>query len=151
MTQADLVASQSALLASIAASADAAREMIAANNLPGATAVLEQIAANARDVATALSLPNRQGADLPTDPDAVAQGLSPRVLQAADRMMQFFAYEHLPPKLAEVSRPFCDLAARICDTLPGNPERTVALRKLLEAKDCAVRAALYQPGYEAPQ
>lgn len=47
-------ASQSALLASIATNADAAREMVAANNLPGATAVLEQIAANARDVAAAL-------------------------------------------------------------------------------------------------
>ena len=30
------------------------------------------------------------------------------------------------------------------DTLPSNPERTVALRKLLEAKDCAVRALLFK-------
>jgi len=60
-----------------------------------------------------------------------------------DRMMQFFAYEHLPPALQEVSRPFCDLAT-IVASVPRNPERTVALRKLLEAKDCAVRAVLYK-------
>ena len=61
-----------------------------------------------------------------------------------DRMLQFFAYEHLPPHLQERSKPFSDLAQHIVATLPSNPERTVALRKLLEAKDCAVRAALYK-------
>jgi hypothetical protein len=47
----------------------------------------------------------------------------------------------LPEHLQEVSRPFAGLAAIIL-TLPRNPERTVALRKLLEAKDAAVRAKL---------
>lgn len=61
-----------------------------------------------------------------------------------DRMLQFFVYDHLPPHLQAVSKPFCELAERIVDTLPQNPERTVALRKLLEAKDCAVRALLYR-------
>lgn len=61
-----------------------------------------------------------------------------------DRMEQFFAYAHLPPHLQAVSRPFGDLAILIITTLPSNPERTVALRKLLEAKDCAVRALLFQ-------
>jgi len=61
-----------------------------------------------------------------------------------DPMLQFFAWSHLPPKLAEVSRPFGVLAESIVNTLPRNPERTVALRKLLEAKDCAVRALLYK-------
>lgn len=60
-----------------------------------------------------------------------------------DRMLQFFAYAHLPGHLQAVSKPFGDLAQQIVDTLPSNPERTVALRKLLEAKDCAVRALLY--------
>lgn len=65
----------------------------------------------------------------------------------AEHIMQFFAYEHLPEKLREVSRPFCELAKRITDPtssdgLPRNAERTVALRKLLEAKDAAVRAAV---------
>ena len=59
-----------------------------------------------------------------------------------EHIMQFFAYEHLPPHLADVSRPFAILATRIVDELPRNTERTVALRKLLEAKDAAVRAKL---------
>lgn len=61
-----------------------------------------------------------------------------------DRLMQFFAYAHLPAHLQEISKPFGDLAEQIVSTLPSNPERTVALRKLLEAKDCAVRAKLYK-------
>lgn len=59
-------------------------------------------------------------------------------------LMQFFAYAHLPEKLQAVSKPFGDLAQRIVETLPRNPERTVALRKLLEAKDCAVRALIWK-------
>lgn len=58
-------------------------------------------------------------------------------------IMQFFNYGHLPPKLKEVSMPFSGLAEHIHDTLPRNPERTTALRKLLEAKDAAVRAAIF--------
>jgi hypothetical protein len=60
-------------------------------------------------------------------------------------MLQFFKYEHLQPPLQEVSEPFCVLAERVVAVLPRNPERTVALRKLLEAKDCAVRAFLMEP------
>ena len=61
-----------------------------------------------------------------------------------DRMMQFFAYAHLPQHLQQISKPFCDFAQQIVDTLPANPERTAGLRKLLEAKDCIVRAKLYK-------
>jgi len=58
-------------------------------------------------------------------------------------ILQYFAYQHLKsPELQEVSKPFHDLAHHIVSTLPRNPERTVALRKLLEAKDCAVRASI---------
>lgn len=64
--------------------------------------------------------------------------------QAPDPMLQFFAYEHLKPELAAFSKPFCILAHQVVAILPRNPERTVCLRKLLEAKDCAVRAALYK-------
>lgn len=64
-----------------------------------------------------------------------------------DPMLQFFAYEHLPDQLREVSRPFSELANRIVGNLPRNPERTASLRKLLEAKDCAVRAVLYVEGH----
>jgi hypothetical protein len=73
-----------------------------------------------------------------------------------EHILQFFAYAHLPPHLATISRPFCDLAYAIVygdndertgtvtsgGPVPRNPERTVALRKLLEAKDAAVRAVL---------
>ena len=59
-------------------------------------------------------------------------------------MLQFFQYQHLPENLQKVSEPFCELANKVVETLPSNPERTVALRKLLEAKDCAVRALLYK-------
>lgn len=59
-----------------------------------------------------------------------------------DHIEQFFAWSHLPPHLQAVSRPFGELAQRIVDTVPRNPERTVALRKLLEAKDAAVRAVV---------
>lgn len=62
-----------------------------------------------------------------------------------ERMLKWFEYEHLPPNLQEVSRPFCHLAVSLCEAIVAGPERTVALRKLLEAKDAAVRARLH-PG-----
>lgn len=62
-------------------------------------------------------------------------------IEPGEHITQFFAYAHLPPHLAEVSKPFADLADVVMG-LPRNPERTVALRKLLEAKDAAVRARL---------
>lgn len=62
--------------------------------------------------------------------------------RAAEPMLKFFSYAHLPQPLAEVSRQFTFTARWMVDNLPRNPERTVALRKLLESKDCAVRAML---------
>lgn len=59
-----------------------------------------------------------------------------------EHIQQFFAWTHLPPDLQAVSADFQVLAKKIVDTLPRNPERTVALRKLLEAKDAAVRAKI---------
>jgi hypothetical protein len=59
-----------------------------------------------------------------------------------DRMLQFFRWDHLPAPLQAISQPFGELAQRLVATLPSNPERTVMLRKLVEAKDCAVRCAL---------
>ena len=61
-----------------------------------------------------------------------------------DPIMQFFAFAHLPPHLQAVSKPFGEMAQNIVATLPRNPERTVALRKLLESKDAAVRALLFK-------
>lgn len=76
-------------------------------------------------------------------------------------MLQFFKYDHLSSELQMISKPFCDLAHAIVlgdnqphsvtgtvttgrGPFPRNPERTMVLRKLLEAKDCAVRAVLYK-------
>lgn len=57
-----------------------------------------------------------------------------------DPILQYFHYSHLPPALSEISQPFCALAGGLVASLPRNAERSTALRKLLEAKDCAVRA-----------
>ena len=62
-----------------------------------------------------------------------------------DRMLQWFAYAHLPAHLQLVSGLFHQLAMNITEQVLPGPERTVALRKLLEAKDAAVRATL-RPG-----
>lgn len=59
-------------------------------------------------------------------------------------LLQFFEYSHLPARLQEVSKPFGDMANALVASLPENPESTTALRKLLEAKDCAVRALLFK-------
>jgi hypothetical protein len=61
-------------------------------------------------------------------------------MEPVEHIMQFFAHAHLPPHLAAISAPFGKLADDIIATCPRNPERDVALRKLLEAKDAAVRA-----------
>lgn len=55
-------------------------------------------------------------------------------------ILKFFKHDHLPPNLAEVSKPFCELAHNMAKQLKGGPEVCIGLRKLLEAKDCAVRA-----------
>lgn len=73
-----------------------------------------------------------------------APGTNQQAPQAVDPIMQFFAYGHLPPHLQEVSKPFGDMANALVAMLPRNPERTVALRKLLESKDAAVRARLFK-------
>jgi len=59
-------------------------------------------------------------------------------------LMQFFAFAHLPEHLQDVSSPFYDLAEDLDESLPDNPEKTKALEKLLEVKDCAVRAVLFK-------
>lgn len=66
-------------------------------------------------------------------------------------LMQFFAFEHLPPHLKAVSQPFGELAEKMDRELPLNPEKTTALRKLFEAKDCAVRAVLFKEGLVQPR
>jgi hypothetical protein len=61
---------------------------------------------------------------------------------AEQPLLRFFHYRHLPAHLQPVSKLFCDVAFSLAIGTPPSAERTMALRKLLEAKDCAVRAAL---------
>jgi hypothetical protein len=56
--------------------------------------------------------------------------------------IKYFSYEHLPPKLQEVSKPMAELAKLMEEMLPDGPEKSASMRKLLEAKDCFVRASL---------
>ena len=64
-------------------------------------------------------------------------------------LLGYFEYKHLPERLQKISKPFADLAAKVVDDMPptssvspANTESEMCLRKLLESKDCAVRAAL---------
>lgn len=68
-----------------------------------------------------------------------------RIRPMEERMLKWFEFAHLPERLQAISKPFGILASELCEVVASGPERTVALRKLLEAKDAAVRAAL-NPG-----
>lgn len=60
-------------------------------------------------------------------------------------ILQFFGFKHLPEgKMQETSQLFHNLAHTLDQILPENPEKTSAMRKLLEAKDCAVRAHIWK-------
>src|SRR5215471_12114105 len=59
-----------------------------------------------------------------------------------NKMIKWFAFDHLPPRLQVVSVEFAALAQWMRDNIARGPEATEAMRKLLEAKDCAVRAFL---------
>lgn len=69
---------------------------------------------------------------------AAGEGRHPGTAQ----ILQHFAWSHLPEKLQVISRNCADLALQITARTPDSPELVTGLRKLLEAKDCFVRAAL---------
>ncbi len=73
----------------------------------------------------------------------IPQNAKPPLHASVRHVLQFFSWSHLP--VAAVSRPFVDLAHQVAERAPNSPETTVALRKLLEARDAAVRAAI-DPG-----
>jgi hypothetical protein len=56
--------------------------------------------------------------------------------------IKYFAFDHLPPHLREIAEPIAGLAFLMEDILPDGPEKSAGMRKLLEAKDCFVRANL---------
>ena len=57
-------------------------------------------------------------------------------------IIKYFEYGHLPARLAEVSAQMASVAHWAEEMIPDGPEKSAGLRKLLEAKDCLVRAAL---------
>lgn len=59
-----------------------------------------------------------------------------------NRLIKYFTWAHLPECLQTTSRECCDLARMMDDELPESAEKTAGLRKLLEAKDCFVRAKM---------
>jgi hypothetical protein len=77
------------------------------------------------------------GIDTNNDPaDAVRK-------EPGEPLLRYFDYQHLPHNtLRSTSANFANLAKVVVQELPRSAERTVALRKLLEAKDAAVRAAV---------
>lgn len=60
----------------------------------------------------------------------------------ASHILKHFHFEHLPGDLQAVSRPFGEMARQFDAEIPDCPEKSAGLRKLLEAKDCMVRARL---------
>lgn len=68
-------------------------------------------------------------------------------LTPSQQLLRFFSYAHLPAPLLGISRMCHQLANEMELTLTDGPEKTMGLRKLLEAKDCFVRAALPKDGY----
>ena len=78
--------------------------------------------------------------DLPSIDDAVTATLA-EVTAPVAHVLQYFRFGHLPERLRLVSAPFASLAVEVARR-SANPETTVALRKLLEAKDAAVRAVV---------
>lgn len=80
----------------------------------------------------------RRAAKTIRDAEASAAG----VADLPPAILRYFDYSHLPEPLRTTAQPFADLAKRVWERLPPSAERAVALRKLLEAKDAAVRAAL---------
>lgn len=66
------------------------------------------------------------------------------------RMIKWFAFDHIPESLQKVSAIFNGVAAWMMTNLPPGPEATEAMRKLLESKDCAVRAAIESDQKKGP-
>lgn len=58
-------------------------------------------------------------------------------------LTQFFEYRHLSPNMQAICKPFAYLVQSLLE-LPDNPERTHCIRKVLEARDCAMRASTFK-------
>jgi hypothetical protein len=85
---------------------------------------------------------SREATPVGQAPRASLEGRHPSTVA----ILRWFEYWHLPPHLAAVSQRFAVLATDLVALLPDDPELTVALRKLLEGKDAAVRCAITLDG-----
>lgn len=79
--------------------------------------------------------------DTAMSPDDTSTADIPVLTESTDPIAQFFTAAYLAPAQQVIARPYTDVAAWLL-TLPRNPERTVALRKLLESMDAALRAVV---------
>lgn len=69
----------------------------------------------------------------------------------AEQAKKLFRYQHLPSHLQAISAPFYHLAQDLCQILPASAERTLAIRKLWDAKNLAVYAAVEDQGAAPPK
>lgn len=60
----------------------------------------------------------------------------------ANPMLKWFNWQHLPAHLQAVSAPLKRVAEEMDAAMPDGPEKSAGMRKLLEEKDCFVRAAI---------
>lgn len=82
------------------------------------------------------------GQSYPWSADEIASRIS--ALSSKEPLLQLFTFAHLPDPLRGRSRKFAEVALWLVESTPKNPERAVALRKLREAKDCAVTAMIWK-------
>ena len=73
--------------------------------------------------------------------DELAEALEGRH-ESVRQVAGWFTYQHLTGHARETSKAVCELAVGMLLTIPDSPELTAGLRKLLEAKDCLVRASI---------
>jgi len=76
------------------------------------------------------------------NPEMAGKTCLKRSKKVISPIIEFFKWGHLPDHLQEISKPVGDLASKMELILPDGPEKSAGLRKLLEAKDCFVRAKL---------
>lgn len=81
----------------------------------------------------------------PTDHEVHLTGRLTAIFKGGEKLAKYFFFAHLPEHLRGTSVKFAELAADLCETITGSAERTVALRKLVESKDAAVRCNVPDP------
>lgn len=63
-----------------------------------------------------------------------------------ERMLKWFDLNELPESFKVTGSFYWDAACQLCATIQAGPERTVALRKLLESREAAIRATQHPGG-----